>query len=146
MDGDAIQKDITGASGTPLMSNDAITGMTPHEQKGLKAPTIVASKTAVIGLVSKARLIYLKECLENFADHGPKPVNILFIELVAGSGAFDNSGDPAGLFEHLKMLRNGSLGNGEIFDNIARDATRMRHQKLDDFKPDGITDRFEHTN
>jgi hypothetical protein len=43
MEGEAIQKDITGASGTPLISSDAITGMTPHEQKGLKAPRTVAS-------------------------------------------------------------------------------------------------------
>jgi hypothetical protein len=60
MDGDAIQNDITGARGTPLMSNDAITGMTPQEQKGLKAPTTVARAMAVNGLVPNARLMYLE--------------------------------------------------------------------------------------
>ena len=59
IEGDAIQKDITGASGTPLISSEAITGMTPHEQKGLKAPTRVANKIAVSGRASNARLIYL---------------------------------------------------------------------------------------
>ena len=58
MDGEAIQNDITGASGTPLINSEAITGMTPHEQKGLKAPRIVASKMAASGLASNARLIY----------------------------------------------------------------------------------------
>jgi hypothetical protein len=49
IEGEAIQKDITGASGTPLMSKAAITGMTPQEQKGLKAPTAVARKIATSG-------------------------------------------------------------------------------------------------
>ncbi len=49
MDGEAIQRDITGARGTPLISRLAITGMTAHEQKGLNAPTTVASKMAVMG-------------------------------------------------------------------------------------------------
>ncbi|MBW2251310.1 MAG: hypothetical protein JRF60_11945 [Deltaproteobacteria bacterium] len=39
MEGDAIQKDMTGAKGTPLINSAAITGITPQEQKGLKAPT-----------------------------------------------------------------------------------------------------------
>ena len=60
MEGEAIQNDITGAMGTPLISSDAITGMTLHEQKGLNAPTMVASKMAVSGPDSNARLIYLE--------------------------------------------------------------------------------------
>jgi hypothetical protein len=59
IDGEAIQKDITGARGTPLISSDAITGMTPQEQNGLKAPTTVARIIAVNGLAANARLIYL---------------------------------------------------------------------------------------
>ena len=43
-----------------LMSSAAMTGITPQEQKGLKAPTMVARRIAVIGLASKARLIYLE--------------------------------------------------------------------------------------
>ena len=50
MEGDAIQNDITGARGTPLISREAMTGITPQEQKGLKSPTTVASTMAVIGL------------------------------------------------------------------------------------------------
>jgi hypothetical protein len=50
IDGEAIQKDITGANGTPPINSAAITGMTPHEQNGLKAPTAVASKMDTIGL------------------------------------------------------------------------------------------------
>jgi len=57
IEGDAIQKAITGAMGTPAINKAAITGITPHEQKGLKAPTRVASKIAVIGPASKARFI-----------------------------------------------------------------------------------------
>jgi len=57
MEGDAIQKAITGGRGTPAINKAAITGITPHEQKGLKAPTSVASKIAAIGPASKARFI-----------------------------------------------------------------------------------------
>jgi hypothetical protein len=103
----------------------------------LKKRCLPSSFSASIG--------HIKAPLEYFADDGPKPSNIFFIQLVAGSGAFDNAGDPAGVFEHLKMLRYGSLGNREIFDNITRDASRMSHQKLDDFKPDRISQGFEHT-
>jgi hypothetical protein len=60
IDGDAIQKAITGGSGTPPINKAAMTGITPHEQKGLKAPTRVASNIAVIGPASKARFM----CLE----------------------------------------------------------------------------------
>ena len=45
IEGDAIQNDITGASGTPLIKRELITGITPHEQKGLNAPTAVARNT-----------------------------------------------------------------------------------------------------
>ncbi|MEZ4644480.1 MAG: hypothetical protein R3E31_17400 [Chloroflexota bacterium] len=46
IEGDAIQKAITGARGTPPMSSEATTGMTLHEQNGLNAPTAVASTMA----------------------------------------------------------------------------------------------------
>jgi hypothetical protein len=49
IEGEANQKDMTGASGTPPMSSAAITGMTPHEQNGLNAPTAVARKIAMTG-------------------------------------------------------------------------------------------------
>ena len=60
MEGDAIQKDMTGAKGTPPISRAAITGITPHEQNGENAPTIVARKMAVTGPASKARLMYFE--------------------------------------------------------------------------------------
>ena len=44
--GDAIQNDMTGASGTPLIKRPAMTGMTVQEQNGLKAPAAVAIRTA----------------------------------------------------------------------------------------------------
>ena len=44
IEGEAIQNDITGASGTPPINRAAMTGITPQEQKGLKAPTAVARK------------------------------------------------------------------------------------------------------
>ena len=43
--GDAIQNDMTGASGTPLIKRPAMIGMTVQEQNGLKAPTAVARST-----------------------------------------------------------------------------------------------------
>src|SRR3990172_9572413 len=43
MVGEAIQNDMTGASGTPASRSPLTTGITVHEQKGLKAPTAVAS-------------------------------------------------------------------------------------------------------
>jgi hypothetical protein len=59
IEGDATQKDITGAKGTPPMSSAATTGMTEQEHKGLNAPTKVARKIAVIGRAVKARLMNL---------------------------------------------------------------------------------------
>jgi hypothetical protein len=50
IEGDATQKAITGANGTPLISRAAIMGITPQEQNGLNAPTTVANRIAVIGL------------------------------------------------------------------------------------------------
>lgn len=61
IDGDAIQNDITGASGTPPVSSEVITGITPHEQNGLNAPTHVARKIDRIGLPEKARVM----CFDN---------------------------------------------------------------------------------
>jgi hypothetical protein len=49
IEGEAIQKAITGARGTPPISKVATTGMTLHEQKGLKAPTAVARRMATSG-------------------------------------------------------------------------------------------------
>jgi hypothetical protein len=60
MEGEANQKDITGARGTPPMSSAATTGMTEHEQSGLKAPTRVASIIAITGRAVNARLIYFE--------------------------------------------------------------------------------------
>ena len=60
IEGEAIQKDITGASGTPPVSNELITGITPHEQKGLKAPMQVARKTEIIGFLLNALVIYFE--------------------------------------------------------------------------------------
>jgi hypothetical protein len=57
MDGDPIQKDITGANGTPPINKDAITGITPHEQNGLKAPTTVANNIDTIGFLLNALLM-----------------------------------------------------------------------------------------
>jgi hypothetical protein len=56
MDGEAIQKDMTGASGTPAIKRAVITGITPHEQKGLNAPSKVARSTATIGFRPIMRL------------------------------------------------------------------------------------------
>ena len=60
IDGEASQKDITGASGTPPISSEAITGITPHEQNGLKAPIMVANTMAVTGFLFSALLIYFE--------------------------------------------------------------------------------------
>ena len=51
IDGDAIQKDITGASGTPPIMSDAITGITPHEQNGENAPRAVARNIETTGFL-----------------------------------------------------------------------------------------------
>lgn len=44
IDGEAIQKDMTGAKGTPAIRREVITGITLQEQKGLKAPIQVPKK------------------------------------------------------------------------------------------------------
>ena len=76
--------------------------------------------------------------LKDFLDDRSKPPDIFFIQLIAGGGAFNNAADPPGLFKHLQMLGNGGLGNGQIFDNIAGDASRMGNQELDDLETDGV--------
>jgi hypothetical protein len=55
--GEAIQKAMTGARGTPLASNPAMMGTTVQEQKGLKAPTNVAKIMARATLAWNARLM-----------------------------------------------------------------------------------------
>ena len=60
MEGDATQKDMTGANGTPPINKEAITGITPHEQNGLNAPTKVAKKTETKGFLFNTFLIYLE--------------------------------------------------------------------------------------
>jgi hypothetical protein len=60
MEGEAIQKAMTGGKGTPPMRRDATTGITPHEQNGLKAPTTVASPIAVRGRARRARSMYFE--------------------------------------------------------------------------------------
>jgi hypothetical protein len=59
IDGDAIQKDITGARGTPPIRSELMTGITPQEQKGLKAPMHVARKTETRGFFPNALVMYL---------------------------------------------------------------------------------------
>ena len=59
IEGEAIQKDMIGARGTPLISNPAMIGMTVQEQKGLNAPTKVATRIATPTLAENARLITL---------------------------------------------------------------------------------------
>ena len=57
IEGEAIQNDITGANGTPPINKDVIIGITPHEQNGLKAPTIVARRIETIGFLLNIFLI-----------------------------------------------------------------------------------------
>ena len=64
MEGEAIQNDITGASGTPLINKEAITGITPQEQKGLMAPIRVANTMEIQGLLLKMLPMYFDK-LEN---------------------------------------------------------------------------------
>jgi len=59
IEGEAIQKDMTGASGTPPINKEAITGITPQEQNGLNAPTMVASKIEIKGFLPIDRVINL---------------------------------------------------------------------------------------
>jgi len=57
--GDAKQKAITGASGTPARNNAAINGTTPQEQKGDSAPKRAPVMIAVSCLPERARAIVL---------------------------------------------------------------------------------------
>jgi hypothetical protein len=60
IEGEATQKAITGARGTPPISSAATMGITPQEQKGLKAPTAVANTMATTGRARKAPSMYLE--------------------------------------------------------------------------------------
>ena len=55
--GDASQKAMTGARGTPLASKAAMRGITPHEQKGDNAPMRLANTTIISKRPAKARAI-----------------------------------------------------------------------------------------
>ncbi len=57
IDGEAIQKDMTGAKGTPPNNKLAITGITPQEQKGLNAPSMVANNMDTNGFLLSALLM-----------------------------------------------------------------------------------------
>ena len=59
IEGEASQNDITGAIGTLPISKAVIIGITPQEQKGLNAPTMVAKNIEIIGFFVKTILIYL---------------------------------------------------------------------------------------
>ena len=59
IDGEAIQNDITGPNGTPPIKSEATTGIKPHEQNGLNAPTTVARMMAGIGRAANARRMWL---------------------------------------------------------------------------------------
>lgn len=58
IEGEASQKDITGARGTPLINKDAIIGITEHEQNGLNAPTNVAKIIETDDRFSNTLFIY----------------------------------------------------------------------------------------
>lgn len=60
MEGEAIQNDITGASGTPPIKSEEMTGITPQEHKGLSAPSIVAKKMDKIGFLFSVFLMILE--------------------------------------------------------------------------------------
>ena len=57
--GEASQNAITGASGTPIESKAAISGITPQEQKGDMAPPTAARKIMVNVLPRNAAAIRL---------------------------------------------------------------------------------------
>ena len=57
INGELIQNAITGPSGTPLASIAAIRGITPHEHKGMVAPTIAAPAMAIFSLLLNTALI-----------------------------------------------------------------------------------------
>jgi hypothetical protein len=59
IEGEAIQKDMIGARGTPLKSKPAMIGTTVQEQNGLNAPTRVATRIATPTLAENACLITL---------------------------------------------------------------------------------------
>ena len=60
IDGEATQKANTGAKGTPPSKRDEITGITPQEQNGLKAPATVANRIDTQGDL----VIKVLKCLE----------------------------------------------------------------------------------
>ena len=66
IEGDAIQKDITGAKGTPPSNKEAIIGITPQEQNGLIAPTIVAKRIETTGFLLITLLIIFDEVFHLF--------------------------------------------------------------------------------
>ena len=55
INGEAIQKAMTGASGTPAAKRPAMSGITPHEQKGVRPPTTAAMGITQPSRPSKAR-------------------------------------------------------------------------------------------
>jgi hypothetical protein len=57
IEGEAIQKAITGPKGTPAINRENITGITVQEQSGLTAPKIVAKRIEIQGFFPATFLI-----------------------------------------------------------------------------------------
>lgn len=83
---------------------------------------------------------FLKDRLDLF----PEPGDIFLVQAVAGRWALDSPFDPAGIPQHPQVLRDGRLGDGQIFDDIAGDAAGMGHQEFQNLKAQRISEGFEH--
>ena len=82
--------------------------------------------------------------LENFSDNLPKPGNILLMEAITSSCADLGAFDPASLAKHFGMLGDGCLGNGQVVNDVCRNAAGVGNKELHHLKTDWIAERLEH--
>jgi len=67
----------------------------------------------------------------------------LRVEAVTDPRPVDRATDQPGLLEHLQVLRYGRLGERELVDNLAADATAPLGKDAQDRQPGRVRERLE---
>ena len=82
--------------------------------------------------------------LEDAFNDRSKPPNGVRIELVIDSRSIHNAFDPAGVAQHLEVLRRCCLCDRQGINDVTGDAAGMCDQKFHDLEADRIPESFEH--
>src|SRR4029077_4103926 len=66
-----------------------------------------------------------------------------WVKAIAGLGTLDLAPHEACLHEHLEVLRDGALGQGEHVHDLSADTGAARGKHVENFKPRRMAQRFE---